>query len=54
MRNGHAVVCIEHGGDRPQLVISGGHGIGEKVLNDVWIMDFQSGSLKKVIHDYGY
>ena len=46
----HAAVCIEHGGDRPQLVITGGMGAGDKVLNDVWIMDVQSGRWKKVIH----
>ena len=54
MRNGHAAACIEYGEDRPQLVISGGLGNGEKVLTDVWIMDVRSGSSKKVIHDYGY
>ena len=47
MRNSHAAVCIEHG---PQLVISGGLDAGDKVLNDVWIMDVQSGRWKKVIH----
>ena len=50
MRSLHAAACIEHGGDRPQLVISGGVGAGDKVLNDVWIMDVQSGRWKKVIH----
>ena len=46
----HAAACIEHGGDRPQLVITGGLDAGNKVLNDVWIMDVQSGRLKEVIH----
>ena len=50
MREYHAAACVEHGGDRPQLVISGGLGAGGKFLNDVWIMDVQSGSWKKVIH----
>ena len=50
MREYHAAVCIEHHGDKPQLVISGGLGAGDKVMNDVWIMDVQSGSWKKVIH----
>ena len=50
MRSSHAAICIEHGGDGPQLVISGGHNAGNKVLNDVWIMDVQSGRWKKVIH----
>ena len=46
----HAAACIEHGGDRPQLVITGGRDAGDKVLNDVWIMDVQSGRWNKVIH----
>ena len=46
----HAAACIEHGGDRPQLVITGGQDTSNKVLNDVWIMDVQSGRWKKVIH----
>ena len=54
MRKYHAAVCIEHGGDRPQLVITGGLGAGDKVLNDVWIMDIKSGRWKKVITYLGY
>ena len=46
----HGAACIEHGGDRPQLVITGGLDAGGKVLNDVWIMDVPSGMWKKVIH----
>ena len=46
----HAAACIKHCGNRPQLVITGGLGAGDKVLNDVWIMDVQSGRWKKVIH----
>ena len=49
-RNLHAAACIEYGGDRPQLVITGGPDAGDKVLNDVWIMDVQSGRWEKVIH----
>ena len=54
MRSLHAAACIEHGGDRPQLVITGGVDAGDKVLNDVWIMDVQSGRWKKVITCLGY
>ena len=46
----HAAACIESGGNRPQLVITGGVDAGDKVLNDVWIMDVQSGWWEKVIH----
>ena len=45
----HAAVFIGHGGEKPQLVINGGWGAGNKVLNDVWIMDVQSGRWKKVL-----
>ena len=54
MRNYHAAVCIEHGGDRPQLVITEGLSAGDNLLNDVWIMDVQSGRWKKVITCLGY
>ena len=35
-------------------MIIGGIGAGDKVLNDVWIMDVQSGRWKKVITCLGY
>ena len=54
MRVCHAAACIEHGGDTPQLVIIGGLGAGYKILNDVWIMDVQSGRWKKVLTCLGY
>ena len=48
-RCGHAAVCLDYGGVRPQLVVTGGlDERGCNVLNDVWIMDVQSGMLKKV------
>ena len=50
MRALHAAACIEHGGDRPQLVIIGGVDTGCKVLKDVWIMDVQSRRWEKVTH----
>ena len=54
MRSYHAAACIEHGGDRPQLVITGGRDPGDKVLNEVWIMYVQSGRWKKVVTYLGY
>ena len=47
-RDGHAAVCLDYGGDRPQLVVTGGHDASDNVLNDVWIMDVQSGMWKEV------
>ena len=54
MRSLHAAACIEHGGDRPQLMITGGLDAASIVLNDVWIMDVQSGRWKKVYMYYDY
>ena len=47
-RADHATVCLDYGGDRPQLVVTGGCDASENVLNDVWIMDVQSGMWKEV------
>ena len=44
----HATVCLDYGGDRPQLVVTGGLDASNNVLNDVWIMDVQSGMWKEV------
>ena len=44
----HAAVCLDYGGDRPQLVVTGGCDASENVLNDVWIMDVQSRTWKEV------
>ena len=48
-RAGHAPVCLDYGGVRPQLVVTGGYCDGGfNILNDVWIMDVQSGMWKEV------
>ena len=47
-RGDHTTVCLDYGGDRPQLVVSGGLDDSGNVLNDVWIMDVQSGMWKEV------
>ena len=48
-RDGHATVCLDYGGVRPQLVVTEGD-VGSicNALNDVWIMDVQSGMWKEV------
>ena len=46
-RSDHAAVCLDYGGDRPQLVVIGGRDTNN-VLNDMWIMDVQSGMWKEV------
>ena len=45
-RYGHAAVCLDYGGDHPQLLVIGGMGAGNKVLNDAWMLDVQSGRWK--------
>ena len=47
-RCSHATVCLDYVGDRPQLVVTGGFDVSDNVLNDVWIMDVQSGMWKEV------
>ena len=44
----HAAVCLGYGGDRPQLLVTGGMGAGSKVLKDAWILDMQSGKWREV------
>ena len=34
-RSDHATVCLDYGGDRPQLVVTGGRDASGNVLNDV-------------------
>ena len=54
-RSGHAAVCLGYGGDHPQLFITGGLGVGDKVLSigsevlsDSWMLDLQSGRWREV------
>ena len=53
-RSSHAAVCLGYGGDHPQLLITGGLGVGNKVLSDSWIFDLQSGRWREVsVNGYG-
>ena len=47
-RHGHAAVCLDYGGDHPQLLVIGGKGADSKVLSDVWVLDVQSGRWREV------
>ena len=47
-RMGHAACCLNYGGAHPQLLVSGGQGIGNKTLGDMWILDVDRGKWKKV------
>ena len=44
----HAAVCLGYGGNHPQLLITGGRDIGNKVLKDTWILDIQSEKWREV------
>ena len=44
----HSTSCLDYGGDKPQLVIFGGRDVNGDVLNDVWILDINSGVWKEV------
>ena len=43
----HAAVCLGYGGDHPQLLVTGGHG-SDHTLNDVWLLEVQSGRWREV------
>ena len=47
-RAGHAAVCLNYGGDRPQVFITGGFDHGLRTLSDGWILDVESGKWRKV------
>ena len=46
-RNGHAAVCLDYGGDYPQLLVIGGKDAGT-TLSDAWTLDVQSGRWREV------
>ena len=45
-RSNHASVCLGYGGDHSQLLVTGGYYYG--VLNDVWVLDVESGHWREV------
>ena len=47
-RDLHAAVCLDYGGNHPQLLVTGGRGAGDKVLSDAWMLDVQSGRWREV------
>ena len=47
-RSYHAAVCLDYGGDHPQLLVIGGLGNGDKTLSDAWLLDVQSRRWRKV------
>ena len=41
-------MCLEYGGDHPQLLITGGVDEDYEVLSDAWILDLRAGKWKEV------
>ena len=51
-RSTHAAVCLNYGQQYPQLLVTGGRGRQGKRLADVWILDIERGSWRKVRLEY--
>lgn len=47
-RSGHAAVCLDFGGENPQLVVIGGLDFSCKTLKDIWMLDIKSGGWVQV------
>ena len=47
-RSAHAAVCLGYGGDRPQLLVTGGLDDNKEVLNDTWMLDVTNGKWTEV------
>ena len=52
-RSLHAATCLGYGGDRPQLLVTGGRDKFNMILNDVWILDLASGRWREVRREGG-
>ena len=44
----HGACCLNYGEDHPKLLISGGMDEGFNVLEDMWILDVNSGKWTEV------
>ena len=51
-RSSHAAVCLNYGQQYPQLLVTGGLDRQSKPLADVWILDIERGSWRKVRLEY--
>ena len=47
-RNNHAACCLNYGQQHPHLLVTGGWDRQGKALADVWILDIDRGSWRKV------
>ena len=47
-RDCHAACCLNFGDDHPQLLVTGGQDMNNKVLDDAWILDVRARTWRKV------
>ena len=50
-RSSHAACCLNYGEEHPQLLITGGVDNNDNTLQDVWILDINSGRWREVSGD---
>ena len=48
-RYSHAAVCLDYGGEKPLLLVTGGLDETGTVLSDMWLIEVFSGRRKKVL-----
>lgn len=46
-RSGHAAVCLNYG-NHPQVLITGGRDQDDNFLDDLWMLDVETGRWSKV------
>ena len=51
-RSDHSAVCLGFGGEKPQLLVSGGLGKKNMVLDDLWILDINSKKWRTVRNNF--
>ena len=50
-RSSHAACCLNYGQDHPQFLVTGGIDKNGNTINDMWILDVQSGRWREVSGD---
>ena len=50
-RSSHAACCLNYGEEHPQLLVTGGRDNEDNTLQDVWILDVNSGRWREVSGD---
>ena len=50
-RSGHAACCLNYGEENPQLLVTGGVGNNDTIVQDAWILDVKSGRWREVSGD---